>query len=292
MPELAQMAGIGPDGWWLLALFGACVLIGIVAVQAGVGGGVLFVPIVGGLFPVPLEAVRATGLLVALASALVSMPALLRMNMASLRLSLPAALVASVFGVGGAALSFALPARAMQAGLGIAILGICALFVRVRPREGPDVGPVRGDRRRDISGAYWEPSLRERVEWTARRARLGFSLFSGVGLIAGLFGLGAGWANVPIFNLVMGVPIKVAVATSALVIAFTTSPLIWMYYHGGALSPAVGVPAVLGIWVGTRLGVRLLSGARPKSVRRMVIALLLLAGVRSLLRGLGVAWIP
>ncbi|HMY99895.1 MAG TPA: hypothetical protein PLU79_09605, partial [Burkholderiaceae bacterium] len=46
--------------WWVwpLGLFGVCFLLGIVAVPAGVGGGVLFVPIVGGFFPFHLDFVR------------------------------------------------------------------------------------------------------------------------------------------------------------------------------------------------------------------------------------------
>ena len=33
--------------------------------------------------------------------------------------------------------------------------------------------------------------------------------FAAIGFIAGMFGLGAGWANVPVLNLIMGAPIKV-----------------------------------------------------------------------------------
>jgi len=56
--------------WWVwpLALFVVCFALGIVAVPAGVGGGVLFVPIVSGFFPFHLDFVRGAGLLVALAS--------------------------------------------------------------------------------------------------------------------------------------------------------------------------------------------------------------------------------
>jgi hypothetical protein len=47
--------------WWVwrIALFAVSFLIGIVGVLAGVGGGVLFVPIVSGFFPFHLDFVRA-----------------------------------------------------------------------------------------------------------------------------------------------------------------------------------------------------------------------------------------
>ena len=284
--------GSGAEALWLAGLFAACVLIGIFAVQAGVGGGVLFVPIVGGLFPFHLDYVRAAGLLVALASSLAAAPSLLRMNMASLRLALPASVLAALFGVGGAALSFLLPIRILQAALGAAILGIAFVFLRARPEVPRGAAPPDAwSRRLRLGGVYWETTSRAPVVWTTRRTPLGIGLFSGVGFMAGLFGLGAGWANVPVFNLVMGVPIKIAVATSALVIAFTTAPSLWMYYHRGAVLPAVMAPAVLGMMVGARIGVRFLAKARPRSIRYAVVTILLLAGLRSLLRGLGAPFV-
>ena len=65
--------------WWLwpLLLFAATFVIGVIAVLAGVGGGVLFVPIVGAVFPFHLDFVRAAGLMVALTSALSAAPSLL-----------------------------------------------------------------------------------------------------------------------------------------------------------------------------------------------------------------------
>jgi O-antigen ligase len=63
--------------WWIwpIALFFATFALGIVAVLSGVGGGVLFVPIVASFFPFHLDFVRGAGLLIALAGALSAAPA-------------------------------------------------------------------------------------------------------------------------------------------------------------------------------------------------------------------------
>ena len=89
-----------PATWWVcpVVLFFVTFVIGILAVLAGVGGGVLFVPIVSGFFPIHLDFVRGAGLLVALCGALAAGPGLLRANLASLRLAIPIALIASVCG--------------------------------------------------------------------------------------------------------------------------------------------------------------------------------------------------
>src|SRR5688572_31626716 len=99
--------------WWIwpIALFVATFALGIIAVLAGVGGGVLFVPIVGAFFPFHLDFVRAGGLLIALTSALSAAPSLLRNGLASLRLAMPLALVGSVTSIAGALIGLALPTQ-------------------------------------------------------------------------------------------------------------------------------------------------------------------------------------
>ena len=96
-----------PWWFWPLVLLVFCFILGIVAVLAGVGGGVLYVPLVSGFFPFHLDFVRGAGLLVALAGALAAGPGLLRRNLANLRLALPVALIASVFAIVGAFLGLA-----------------------------------------------------------------------------------------------------------------------------------------------------------------------------------------
>ena len=58
-PELLAAADADTRAHWTA--------LGVVAVPAGIGGGTLFVPIVGSFFPFHLDFVRGAGLLVALA---------------------------------------------------------------------------------------------------------------------------------------------------------------------------------------------------------------------------------
>ena len=73
----AEQAAAGTAGkpWWFwpIVLFVFCLVLGILAVMAGVGGGVLYVPLVSGFFPFHIDFVRGVGLMVALAGALAAM---------------------------------------------------------------------------------------------------------------------------------------------------------------------------------------------------------------------------
>jgi hypothetical protein len=87
----AQLPTSSSLPWWAwsLMLFVLTFILGIVAVLGGVGGGVLFVPIVGGFFPFNLDFVRGAGLFVALTGVLAAGPGLLRRGLADLRLAHP-----------------------------------------------------------------------------------------------------------------------------------------------------------------------------------------------------------
>jgi uncharacterized membrane protein YfcA len=290
-PALAA-AGATTDAvaWWVwpLALFVVCFALGIVAVPAGVGGGVLFVPIVGGFFPFHLDFVRGAGLLVALASALSAGPHLLRGALADLRLSLPLALSASVGSIVGALLGLALPAALMQVALGVTILGIVALMAFAGNAEYPVVGPAGGAwSSLSIGGVFHDHARDVDVTWRVQRIPAGTAAFAINGLIGGMFGVGAGWANVPTLNLLMGAPLKVAVGTSSIILSLASSSAIWTYTNAGAVLPIIAVPAVTGMMLGARIGAHLLKVLRAIVIRRLVIGLLLFAGVRSLAKGLG-----
>jgi uncharacterized membrane protein YfcA len=276
-----------PWWFWTLALFVTCFLIGIVAVPAGIGGGTLFVPIVGGFFPFHMDFVRGAGLLVALASALAAGPMLLRGGLASLRLAMPLALLASITSMAGAVMGLSLPASVIQITLGVMVLGIVVLMFVFKKSEYPNIAqPDSLSSALGIHGIYVDGVSMRIVNWQVHRTPLGLFLFMIIGFMAGMFGIGAGWANVPVLNLLMGAPLKVSAATSGLVLSMVDSSAAWVYLNRGAVIPIIVVPSVVGMMLGARVGARLLNIMKSSVIRKMVIALLLFAGVRALVKGL------
>jgi hypothetical protein len=247
------------------------------------------VPIIGGFFPFHLDFVRGAGLLVALAGALAAGPGLLKKGMADLRLALPVALIASSCAIVGAMIGLALPTNVVQTALGATILGIVGIMLLARKSEYPDVQKSDAlSAALRINGLYYEASTGQTVNWKIHRTPQGLLTFILIGVMAGMFGLGAGWANVPVLNIMMGAPLKVSVATSKFLLSITDTSAAWVYVNNGAVLPLVVVPSVIGIMLGSVVGVRLLTVARPKAIRYMVIGLLSFAGLRALLKGLGI----
>lgn len=293
-PEAAVAAVVGAEStmpWWgwPLLLFIVTFVMGVVAVLGGVGGGVLFVPIIGGFFPFHIDFVRGAGLLVALCGALAAGPELLKKGMADLRLAIPVALIASASAIVGAMLGLAMPANVVNITLGATILGIVVIMLLAKKSEFPEVKQACTlSTILRISGIYHEPSSGKDINWQIHRTRRGLAAFIIIGVMAGMFGLGAGWANVPVLNLMMGAPLKVSVATSKFLLSITDTSAAWIYINKGAVLPMLVVPSIIGIMLGSMVGVRLLVKTKPVVIRRVVIGVLLFAGLRALLKGLAI----
>jgi hypothetical protein len=277
--------------WWAwpLILFIVTFILGIVAVLGGVGAGVLFVPIVGGFFPFHIDFVRGAGLLVALAGALAAGPALLKKGLADLRLSLPLAVIASASAIVGAMIGLALPTNVVQISLGATILGLVLIMLLAKKSEYPEVKQACAlSTTLRINGIYHEVSTGQNINWQVHRTAQGLATSIIIGVMAGMFGIGADWANVPMLNLIMGAPLKVSVATSKFLLSITDTSATWIYINNGAALPIVVVPSIIGIMLGTIVGVRILSKTKPAAIKSIVIAMLLISGGRILLKGLGI----
>lgn len=290
-PAAGPAAANSAMPWWAwpLILFIVTFFMGIVAVLGGVGGGVLFVPIIGGFFPFHIDFVRGAGLLVALAGALAAGPGLLKKGMADLRLAIPVAVIASSCAIVGAMIGLALPAKTVNIALGGTILGIVGIMLLAKKSEYPDV--PKADNLSTvlrITGVYHEVSTGQDINWKIHRTPQGLATFIVIGVMAGMFGLGAGWANVPVLNLMMGAPLKVSVATSKFLLSITDTSAAWIYVNNGAVLPMMVVPSIIGIMLGSIVGVRILAKTKPAAVRYIVIAMLLFAGSRAMLKGLAI----
>ena len=277
--------------WWAwpLMLFATSFLLGIVAVIGGIGGGVLYVPIVGGFFPFHLDFVRSAGLMVALAGSLASTPALLRSGMANLRLGMPLGLLSSIGAIFGAMIGLALPGQILQTLLGVTILSVVALIGLSKKAEFPTVPKADALATAfGMNGVYHDLGSDESHEWKVHRTLSGAAWILAIGFMSGLCGLGGGWANVPVLNVLMGAPLKVAVATSNFMLTVSGASAAWVYINEGATLAIITVPSLVGMMLGSMVGVRLLQRMPASTVRQLLIGSLALAGTRTLLKGLAI----
>ena len=272
--------------WWLwiLLLFVFCIFLGIIAIVAGVGGGILYIPILSALSPFHLDFVRGSGLVVALTGAIGASPRLLGAGMTSLRLALPLACSSSIGALIGANVGMALPSWVVELILGVVIIVVIALMLSTKSIDYPSPRGMNSlARRMNIGGTYTDAITGNSMEWEIRRLPLGLITFFIIGLMGGALGLSSGWANVPALNLLLGAPLKIAVATSVLIIAMTSSVASWVFLNQGAIVPIIVVPSMAGMMLGTRIGAKLLPRISESIVRYFVLGILTFAALTLLL---------
>jgi uncharacterized membrane protein YfcA len=134
-----------------------------------------------------------------------------------------------------------------------------------------------------------DDSLAARLSGPGYRVRrLGFgvvgSLFAGV--VSALLGIGGGLVKVPVMHVVMGVPLRVATATSNLMIGITASASAIVYLLRGGIDPFVAAPTAIGVFLGASLGSRTAHRIDLRVLRGLFVVILLYTAVQMLLRGL------
>jgi len=290
-PESAM--GMSPTLFFAL-VFIACVAIGIVTQIAGTGGGVIFTTLTLGFTNIHPDIVRATGLLAAMSGTKMSARRFLMRGLANIRIVLLVGVTYTIFAIIGAMIGLYITRTLGDYGIALIklLLGLIVLFVGIiyltmKRVEYPEVDKVdKFSERLGLEFPYWEESLQDVVYYRVRRAWLGIILFSGVGLVSGMFGLGAGWAVTPVLNLVMSTPLKVATATSVTMISLGDTAAIFPYLMSNSIIPIFAVPAVSGLMVGAEIGSRIAVRVRPRIVRYILIGILFFAGIRLIITGL------
>ncbi|WP_202319883.1 sulfite exporter TauE/SafE family protein [Archaeoglobus neptunius] len=279
---------MGAELW----IFLFSLIIGIVAPLSGVGGGVMFVPLLTAFSGINVDYVRGGGVMVALTSAMASSPTSIKRGFTNLRMVLPLILVSNLTAFVGGYLGLYI-SREFPEGkyyitllLGVLLALILLIMALTERVEFPEPGEKdRICRAFSMWGECFEPSLGKQISYSASNTSLALVMFAFVGLIAGMFGLGAGWANVPVLNLVMLLPIRVAVATSMLIILLNTSIAAWVYMSKGAIIPEIAVPAMLGMTLGSKIGTELTLRVSPGLIRTSVMFILFVASATNIYKG-------
>jgi uncharacterized membrane protein YfcA len=112
-------------------------------------------------------------------------------------------------------------------------------------------------------------------DYHVHRIGLGAVGSVGAGVISALLGVGGGLVKVPVMHILMGVPLRVATATSNLMIGITASASAVIYLFRGGIDPYVAAPTAIGVFLGASLGSRTAHRIPIGLLRGLFVAILL-----------------
>jgi uncharacterized membrane protein YfcA len=110
-------------------------------------------------------------------------------------------------------------------------------------------------------------------------------LFLG-GLASGFLGIGGGLIVVPIFAVMVGLPMHLAVATSMLTMVFTSIAGVSTHILLGNVMFDYAIPLIVGILIGAQLGARTARRLKSKGLERVFAVAVLLIGIALIIRQL------
>ncbi|HEX7363542.1 MAG TPA: sulfite exporter TauE/SafE family protein [Dehalococcoidia bacterium] len=279
----------------LWALGGVGLVAGLLGSMLGVGGGFIIVPILSLALNLPIKVAIGSSLVAIVANACTAAGIYTKFRLTNVKLGLlletttiPGAIA------GGFAAAFIDPSI-LSALFGLVLIYVAYTMVTRRHFMSADTQPndhlhlaERGKISDNLSGSltdsYYDQNLDEVVNYKVTNipAGLGAGFFAGV--LSSLLGIGGGIIKVPVMHLVMGVPMKAAIATSTLMIALTAATGAFIYQYYGNIQPFIVAPLIIGIVIGSRIGVELTQRTRGVWLRRIFGVFLLLVAILMFLK--------
>jgi uncharacterized protein len=253
----------------------------------GLGGGVLIVPLLTLGFDLPLREAVGVSLVSVIMTSGASAGVYLERHVANLRLGMTLELFTAFGALVGGLVAFLL-AENVIAGLFAILLVYTAVSMARGARSGGAAAETAADPVADDDGP---PSFSDTLGGPGYRvhrlpaASLG-SVFAGV--TSALLGVGGGLIKVPIMHLLMGVPLRVATATSNLMIGVTASAGAIVYLLRGGIDPYVAGPTAVGVFLGASLGSRIAHRIDTRILRLLFVVVLLYTALLMARRALGI----
>jgi uncharacterized protein len=271
----------------LAEIIGIAVFAGGFGSLLGLGGGIILVPALIAIMRVEPRVAVAASVVSVIATSSAAAVAYVRDHLSDIRLGLVLEVTTTLGAILGAFVARYLSGEVV-AGLFAALLVYSAVAI-LRPPAAAPLAPAVDDRAA-LTGSFHDPVQGKTVVYRVVRLKEGLAAGFVAGNLSAILGIGGGLVKVPVMATRMGVPIRVAVATSNFMIGVTAVATAIPYYASGAIDPYLAAPCALGVLVGARGGARLARRARSQQIK-VGFALVLLYTAYTMARRAGmVAW--
>jgi uncharacterized membrane protein YfcA len=247
----------------------------------GLGGGIILVPLLVLVLKIPIHNAIATSLVGVIATSSATASKNVQRGMANLRLASVLEVATVIGAIGGGAIAGFLHPRSLETlfAIGLSVMALPMAF----GKETDDTLPQAHDAHgfiAELAATYHDPALDRDVHYEITRFPLAMGISSVAGLLSGLLGIGGGVVKVPVLSLYCGMPVKAAAATSNFMIGVTAVASAFVYYGRGDIRPVITACAVLGVFAGSRAGLRIAERTHSSKLRGAFAALMLVIAVQ------------
>ncbi|MDR3205889.1 MAG: sulfite exporter TauE/SafE family protein [Candidatus Methanoplasma sp.] len=248
---------------------------GILGALFGIGGGIVFVPVLTILFGLLAGEAVAVSLVGIIASSAGAASHYVEKGAANVRLGLLLEISTAIGAMIGAAVAVYVENW---------ILLVIFAIVEIYSAASMILIPERASESTDADDALTFSYI-DAKGGAAHRYRLsnlwqGTALCAAAGAMSSMTGVGGGTVKVPLMNLLMHVPIRAASNTSNYMIGITAASGAVIYIAHGTLLPDYAAAIAVGALIGSYAGIRISNKLDASSIRRYFsLLLLVVAGV-------------
>lgn len=256
---------------------------GFLGALTGLGGGVVLVPLLTIFFKVDLHYAIGASLVSVIATSSGSAAAYVKEGFSNIRIGMFLEIATTLGALLGAFLTAHVPARGIAVIFGVVLLYSAYVARNIRPRTAEDRPPDRLATKLKMNSSF--PDTSGIRQYNVYNVPGGFGIMFGAGALSGLLGIGSGALKVVAMDQAMRIPFKVSTTTSNFMIGVTAAASAGIYLSRGYIDPALAMPVMLGVLVGSLMGTRVLVKTKTKSLRLVFSAVIVLLGIEMLLKG-------
>ena len=263
---------------------------GILGAMLGLGGGIIIVPLLIFLLGIPIHVASGASIIAVVATSSAAAVTYVKEEMTNMRLGMFLELATTIGAVTGAFLTSIASEEALKIIFGFSLLYAAAMMYLQSRRTERSWVQQNNDtiaEKLSLNGSYYDAARGETIAYGVNHTPLTLSISYLAGIVSGLLGIGGGGIKVPTMNVVAGVPMKVAVATSNFMIGVTAAASALVYIRNGFCDAFVTTPVVLGTLFGAFIGARLVRHVKGMNLKRVFIVVLPILGLRMILSGVG-----
>jgi uncharacterized membrane protein YfcA len=257
----------------IFLIFVGSLAAGVFGALLGLGGGVLLVPMLTLLFGFDFHIAVGASIVGVIATSSGAASAYLRDHLTNVRLGMTLELATTVGALVGGTIAGYLGHDVLALLFGLVLFYTSFSMARGNPELA--VEEPRG-----------KPTAADGASYNIHSYPAGMAVAAFAGSISGLLGIGGGIIKVPAMYLLMGVPLRIAAATSNFMVGVTAAASAFVYYARGDIHPLIAGPTALGVYVGALFGTRIGERFRNRGLEWLFAVVLALVAISMISSGL------
>ncbi len=252
---------------------------GIIGALFGLGGGIIFVPVLTIIFGQDAVTAAAASLVGIVATSTGSSSGYVKKGLSNIRFGMMMEITTTIGAIAGAII-----ATYLENWVLLVIFSVVMLYSGFKMAMSPEKIITESGENNRMTFSYSDPASGVTdQQYTVKSVRSGMALCTVAGAVSSMTGVGGGSIKVPLMNIYMHIPVKVASATSSYMIGITAFSGAVIYFIQGAIDYQIAAAVAVGAYIGANIGTWVSSKVNAKAIKRYMsvvffaIAIIMLA---------------